>query len=110
MFMTNQSIAALILGSLLKNAIAAEIVSMLASGNVLPSLTKAYRIRVYGDTKAELLENRARCRDAAKVFGVALGNRPQFRDGTTIAAVPFDNDPFHQIKHYFAEVFVTYRE
>lgn len=111
--MNDATLTAVILGNLLKTHIAGEIVSMLASGNVLPSLAVLgcpFRIRVYGDSKAELIENRKRCHDAAGVFGVGLKSRKQFASGATIMAVPFQNDPFNQIKHYFAEVTVTYVE
>lgn len=31
-------------------------------------------------------------------------------EGVTILGIPFENDPFNQIKHYFAEMIVTYHE
>lgn len=98
---------AIILGNLMKRFVAQEIVNMLATGNVV-RWGEGARILVYGDTLAELKENRARCYDAVKTFGVGLLKRKQSRNGSTIVAVPFANDPFNQIKHYYSELTVSY--
>lgn len=109
--MNANTLTALIACKMIKTFVAGEIVALCASNNVLPSMGRnPYVVRVYGDSKEELIENRKRCRDAVRVFGLTLKNRAQFKDGTTIAAIPFENDPFNQIKHYFAEVIVTYSE
>jgi hypothetical protein len=103
----NNTTTAIVLGTLIKAHIAREIVAMNASEHVV--LTGPFKICVYGSTLAELKENRARCFDAAGVFGVGLRAK-QTRSGSTTIAVPFENDPFGQTKHYYSELTVTYKE
>ena len=106
MHTSKDTLAAVVLGNLIKRHVAQEIVSL--SGTSDCALGEGARVCVYGQNRAELLENRARCYDAAKVFGVGLLNRKLARSGATIEAVAFENDPFNQIKHYRAELTVTY--
>ena len=111
--MNNTATAAVILGTLIKTHVAREIVAMLSSVDVLAPfkspLACQFKIRVYGQSVEELKTNRARCFDAARVFGVGLKIRKQTRS-STILAVGFPNDPFNQVKHYFSEMTVSYLE
>lgn len=93
------------------NEVVAEVVAMLDTKNAVAahhpvkpgSEGKIARVSVYGDTLEEIRENMGRVRDACKALGAKCGS-VKSAAGYSITPVAFENDPFNQIKHYFAQI------
>lgn len=113
--MTSNAIASLILGTLLRNAVAAEVVAMCASRDVcLADGKRGKVINVFGSDLEKAIDNRNMARDALAALG-AVGRMSYYTNRATgeryaFQAVGFANDPFNQIKHYVGTLIVTYRD
>lgn len=113
--MTNDAIAALILGSMLRNAVAAEVVAMCDNSDIcLVDGKRGKVINVFGTSMDRAIAHRDMVRDALAALGVA-GRLTKYTNRATgqrytFQAVGFANDPFNQIKHYVATMHVTYTE